>query len=171
MEKFSMFAIPLLSKRTAYFKTALGAIALFLAIVAPLGSLAASSKQGVFLTKAWVRVSPIPGRPAAAYLVIENRHNRTDRLVAAESPAATRISIHRTRSTNGVASMHKLDHLDIPARAVAALEPGKLHLMLMKTTSDLASQKSIQIRLQFEKAGWIEVEAQVRRFGELESRD
>ncbi|MCH8202568.1 MAG: copper chaperone PCu(A)C [Proteobacteria bacterium] len=171
MEKFAVFGIPSFFKRTACFRTALGAITLFLMIAAPLGSLTARSKQGIFLTDAWVQISPIPGRPAAAYLVIENRHIWSDFLVAVESPAAKRISLHRTRSTGNVSTMEKIDHLEIPARSTTALAPGKIHLMLMKTADDLASRKTIRIHLRFEKAGWIEVEATVRLMGSRETTD
>jgi copper(I)-binding protein len=104
-------------------------------------------------------------------LVIENRQNHDDRLIAAESPAAARTTIHRTRVSGGVTSMQKIDHLDIPAHSVSTFEPGELHLMLTETTSDLASQKSIQIRLHFENRGWIEVEAVVQRFGKPKKPD
>ena len=164
-EKIVMTKKAHLSNRTGSFRAALGAIALLFAVIAPFGSSDASAKQRVFLTEAWVQVSPIPGRPAAVYLVIENRHNRTDRLLAVESPAAASISIHRTRSTNGISSMEKIDHLEIPAGSTTILAPGKLHFMLVKTSHDMASRKSIRIRLHFEKAGWIEIEAQVQSFG------
>ena len=104
-------------------------------------------------------------------MVIENRHHRTDRLVAAESSVAERISIHRTRSTSGILIMEKIDHLEIPARSTTALVPGKIHLMLTKTADDLASRKTIRIHLRFEKAGWIEVEAAVRLMGNRERAD
>ena len=90
------------------------------------------------------------------------------RLLAVESPGAEQVSLHRTESANGIKSMSRIEYLEIPAGATFVFRPGEHHLMLMDTIQDLASRKSIRIRLRFEGAGWIEVEAVVRTFG---SRD
>lgn len=144
---------------------------MLIAIFALFGRLAAAPEERIIIKEAWVQVSPIPGRPAAAYLVIENKQDVIDYLVAAASPAAEKLTLHQTRLAQGVMRMRRIDSLEVPANGTFALRPGEHHLMLLDTIDDLASKSSILLRLHFKKAGWIETTVAVRKFGSRRKPD
>lgn len=79
---------------------------------------------------AWSRPAAAGGT-GAGFLTLENHGRAADALVAAETPAAERVEIHRSRMAGGVMSMSPVRRLEIPAGGVLTLGPGGAHLMLI----------------------------------------
>ena len=79
---------------------------------------------------AWSRPAAAGGT-GAGFLTLVNHGRDADALVAAETPAATRVEIHRTGMTGGVMSMAPVRRLEIPAGGALTLGPGGAHLMLI----------------------------------------
>ena len=112
---------------------------------------------------AWVRTPQGMDLPAAGYFVITGG-NQADALVGATSPAAGSVTIHETSTgASGMAGMHPVPRLDVPAGGTVTFEPGGYHLMLMDLTGTLAAGDTVRIDLVFERAGTISVQAQVRQ--------
>ena len=135
-------------------------------VVAPLAACVSVSSTletiGVTVTDPWVRPPAGPDRPAAAYLTIEAIGDRSDALLAVSSPAAARCEVHETSmDSSGMAGMHPIERLEIPAGATVKLEPGGYHIMLMEPREIVAGQ-TIELSLEFEKAGTVIVTAEVR---------
>ncbi|MDX2235761.1 MAG: copper chaperone PCu(A)C [Hyphomonadaceae bacterium] len=111
---------------------------------------------------------PLGGQTTgAAYLVIRNTGNETDRLVAARSTAAGVVEIHTHRAADGVMRMERVDFIDIPAHGAVVFEPRGLHLMLFDLKADGAS---VPITLQFAKAGEATVSFAVAPLGAASPR-
>jgi hypothetical protein len=111
---------------------------------------------------AWVRPPIGADRPAAGYMTIRNPGNVADALVAVSSPVAMSCEIHETSmDSSGMAGMHPIERLEIPAGGSVSLEPGGFHLMLMET-QELTEGDTVELRLEFEKAGTVVVQAEVR---------
>jgi periplasmic copper chaperone A len=143
-----------------------------------------SSGPQIRVTDAWVRAVDIqqattgndsssqaivmPGMPgmsgatSAVYLTIQNSGSQADRLVSASSEVAQSIEIHQSQVQNNVASMQKLDTLDLPAKSTIQFQPGGYHLMLIGVNRSLNPGDKIPVTLQFEKSAPILVEAEVR---------
>lgn len=102
---------------------------------------------------------------AAGYGAITNRGRAADRLIAAASPVAAKVSIHESRSDHGVMSMRALSGISIPAGSTVALAPGGLHLMLegLKRPSTVGGR--VPITLTFARAGAVRAELAVRIAG------
>jgi copper(I)-binding protein len=101
-------------------------------------------------------------RPAAGYMTITNPGGVADALVAVSSPIAMSCEIHETSmDSSGMAGMHPIDRLEIPAGGTVTLEPGGYHLMLMDTQA-MTVGGTVELRLEFEKAGTVVVEVEVR---------
>jgi copper(I)-binding protein len=62
---------------------------------------------------------------------------------------------------DGVARMHEVDALDIPAGATVTLAPSGLHVMFMGLDAPLVAGASIPATLVFENAGELAVEFKV----------
>jgi hypothetical protein len=114
------------------------------------------------ISAAWVRPPIGADRPAAGYLTITNPGAVADALVGVTSPIAMSCEIHETSmDSSGMAGMHPIDRLEIPAGGTVTLEPGGYHLMLMDAEA-MTVGSTVELRLEFEGAGIVVVEAEVR---------
>lgn len=98
--------------------------------------------------------TPIAGGTGVGFLVVANLGSDDDRLLSARSPAADSVEIHEMSMNDGVMRMRALgDGLAIPAGATVELAPGGIHLMLIGVHEALAAGSTVDVELQFEKAG------------------
>jgi len=102
------------------------------------------------------------GSNSAAYMVIVNESSDPDRLTQAESDVAHSTELHKSENVDGVMTMRPVEVVEIPAGGAAELKPGGLHIMLVGLTQDLKAGEKVRIILEFEQAGKITVEAEVR---------
>lgn len=105
----------------------------------------------------------LPNAPVGGgYITITNTGGEADRLVSAASPVADVAQIHQMKMDGDVMKMNELpEGVEIPAGSTVVLEPGGLHIMLMKLTQPLVDGTRIPLTLTFEKAGGVEVELSV----------
>ena len=101
------------------------------------------------ITGAWVRATPPNRDVTAAYLVIENRSDRTRELLAVETPAATYTELHTMRYVDDMMEMEKIERVVVPPRGAAGLEPGGDHIMLFGVAAPLAEGDSVSLTLRF----------------------
>lgn len=123
----------------------------------------ATPAPSLSVTGAWVRTPQGMDRPAAGYFVI-TAGPEADALLRVSSPAAAMVEVHETTTdASGMTGMHPIERLDIPAGATVTLEPGGYHLMLMGVVEGTVEVgKTVELRLTFEKAGEIVLQAEVR---------
>lgn len=97
------------------------------------------------------------GKTGAGYLAITNDGAEPDRLLEVRTDLP-RTQIHTTEiDAGGVARMHELQGVDIPAGQTVSLEPGGTHVMFMGLDHPLAAGSEIDATLVFEKAGELAV--------------
>lgn len=101
--------------------------------------------------------TPTAARNGAAYLTLKNQGQAGDRLIAARSPAASRIELHTTLREGGVMRMRELPAIDVPAGGTVKLERGGMHVMLIDLREPLKAGARFPLTLVFEKAGTLEV--------------
>ncbi len=124
-------------------------------------SAAAASVSSISVRNAWIRPA-VAGMNGAAYLVIDNRGPSADALVAAESPLAASVSLHRSMMVGSVMTMRLLPAVAIPARGSVSLAPGGYHLMLERMKRTIRSGQQVPLRLTFRYAGAKDVELTVQ---------
>ncbi len=83
-------------------------------------------------------------------------------LVAAASDVADAVEIHLSEMKDDVMTMRQVDGVDVPAAGEAVLKPGSYHIMLIGLNQELAVGDKVSLTLTFEKAGQMNVEAEVR---------
>lgn len=145
-------------------------ILLALALIANGASLAADADKEVMATDAdmevsdaWVRDAP-PGAPMlAAYLTLHNRGAQDRVLVEVRSRAFPHVMLHSSEVIDGVARMHQLDKLVIPAHATVTLEPGGMHLMMPTPEPPLSVGDEVEFELLFGDGSELAVQAEVRK--------
>ena len=128
---------------------------------------AAATIGDLAIEGAWTRQTPPRARAGGAYLTITNRGDAPDRLVGGEAAFAERVEIHAMSVADGVMRMTRLaDGLEIAPGETVRLEPGGYHVMLIGLAPDaLVEGETATIRLEFERAGRIEIALPVAPIG------
>ena len=89
----------------------------------------------------------------AVFLTLHNPGATADKLVGASSPVAATVELHQNAvDATGVATMTKVDGIEIPAGQQVSLSPDGYHIMLLGLTAPLAAGTPFDITLDFETA-------------------
>jgi copper(I)-binding protein len=156
--------------------------ALVLALVAFVGVVRAfnGGTSDIVVTDAWARPAAssasggTPGTDRAiagtmasgtnsvAYLTIANRGDGRDKLIGATADVAEAVELHHTAIENNVASMSRVQEVEVPQHSTVLFSPGGYHLVLVKVRRDLRPGDTVTLTLTFEHAGVVTVSAQVR---------
>lgn len=103
------------------------------------------------------------GTNGVVYMIVENRGSMDDRLVSVDADVAEALELHSVNMSDGVMQMRQVeDGIELPAGKTVALEPGGLHIMLVGLTGSLEAGDVFDLDLEFEQAGSITVEVEVR---------
>lgn len=117
------------------------------ALLLPMGALASEASQ-VEVTHAWIRV--LPGTlPAAGYATLNNKGDEAAAMVGASSPDYTQVMLHQSTVEGGMARMHMIKSLNVPAHGSVQLAPGGYHLMLMKAKQTVTPGQTVKVTLRF----------------------
>lgn len=118
----------------------------------------AAAASGVEVSGAWTRPASAGGT-GVGYAKITNDGSEADVLLGASSDAAERVELHETTiSADGVASMKQIQSIEIAPGKSVELKPGGLHLMLIDLKQPIKDDGKVKAKLEFEKAGTVEVE-------------
>ena len=128
------------------------------------------------LDNAWIRRTSMTGQveqgghggsmmnpeESALYVTVSNHGGEPDALLAASSAVATTGVLHQTLSQNGTTVMQLQEQFTIPAGGTLEMQPGSFHIMLLGLKQALSPGERVPVRLVFQKAGPVSVEAVVR---------
>jgi copper(I)-binding protein len=115
----------------------------------------------VAATNAWCRPTVAGAMAAGCYVTLTAKGE--DRLVAVETPAASRGEIHTMSMDGAVMRMRQLtDGLALPAGKTVALKPGADHIMLIAPKTPLKEGAKVPLTLKFKTAAPVTIEAVVK---------
>jgi copper(I)-binding protein len=124
---------------------------------------ACGGSDKVTIQDAWARPG-FRGDTSAVYLTITNPTDLGDGLIGAASDIAAVAEIHLSQMDDaGTMTMERQDLVIIPAGDSAELSPGGLHVMLVKLVKDLSIGDTFPLTLEFQRAGDITVEVEVKQ--------
>lgn len=132
---------------------------------APAGALS-ESQQGMEISNVTVvlpggdSMGMDMGMDLSGYMEIKNTSGSDDRLIGVTSDFADAM-LHETTINGDVASMKHVQSIDVPAGATIEFKHGGLHIMFMNPKQDLKVGDTVNITLEFEKAGKVAVSAAV----------
>ena len=129
---------------------------------------AASSggKPLVDIEHPWTMATPGGATTAAAFMIVHNNQNVSDRLMGGSTPAARSVEVHEMTIVNNVMEMRELGGgLAVPPVASVALKPGSYHIMLLGLIKPLVAGTSIEMTLNFQHAGPISFVVPVQAMG------
>jgi copper(I)-binding protein len=140
---------------------------LMLALIAVMAvAVGCGGGQGAAITveNPWVRATVMADGNSAAYMTIRNTGREADALVGAMTPVSRMTELHEMSMEGDVMRMRPIagQRIEIPAGGRVELKPGGLHIMLMGVNQTLAPGTTVELTLRFEKAGEVNVRAEVR---------
>ena len=113
-------------------------------------------KAEIIIENEWARV--MPNGSGAVYMKILNSSDLEDKLISASSDKAKMVMIHRSVRDGDISKMiHIHDGIEIPGNSSISLKPGDYHLMLMNIDNTFTLGDKINIKLNFEKKGIVEI--------------
>ena len=131
--------------------------------LAALAFVAGNAAAEVTVSNAWARATAPGQKTGAAYVTL--RSTEDAKVLGVSSSAAGRAELHTSMIMSGVASMHALDALRLPAGKAVELKPGADHIMLMELKHPLRHGDKVPLALTVEdahgKRSTIQVEARV----------
>lgn len=120
------------------------------------------AKQPLSISDAYVRAPVAERDVTAAFMTIDNSSQTAIKLQGASSPDAKRVELHQHTHTDGMMRMRQVEHIDIPAQATVALEPGGYHMMLIGITAALRDKKNVELSLNFSNGETLKLTAPLR---------
>jgi copper(I)-binding protein len=109
--------------------------------------LAAGAAQAqVQIKDPWIRATVAQQPVTGAFMKIESAVSA--RLVEVRSPVAGRVELHQTRIEQGIARMHHVPAIPLPAE----LKPGGFHVMLMDLKRQLKAGEIVPLEVVVEGA-------------------
>jgi copper(I)-binding protein len=121
-----------------------------------------STSDAVTIDDPWGRPSPTSTGNAAFYMAVTGGET-DDRIASASSPSCEVTELHETTMQDGVMSMQEqTEGIPIPAGSTVMLEPGGLHVMCIGVQKALVAGETVNVQLEFENAGAVTVQAEIR---------
>ena len=122
---------------------------------------AADAKIGnLSIDDVWARTGQ-PGQVSAAFMEVKNK-GAADKLISANCDCAKATELHTMTMADGKMIMAQVPSMDVPANGELKLKPGGYHVMLINLTRPLAAGDTLPIKLKFEKAGEVTVQAKIK---------
>jgi len=115
-----------------------------------------AAQGAITIYDAWSSPTVTSLGTAAGYMTIANNRNEGDELIAASSPWAEAVTLHRSSMDGGIARMKSVEAMPFPAHSRLTFAPGGYHLMLTGLYAPLVAGDTVPITLVFRKAGAIE---------------
>lgn len=114
----------------------------------------------------WARATPKGASTAAGYLTVTSTATAPDRLTCASTDAASKCEIHSMTTEGGVMKMRPVEGgVEIKPGETVTLKPGSLHMMFVDLKHPLEPGKTVEVTLQFAKAGTVKVELPILPLG------
>ena len=125
-----------------------------------------ASSESIRVAGAWSRATAPGASVGVVYFEVINS-GPADTLLTIECPAAQRVEMHATNSTDGIMKMRPVSSADIPARGRLSFQPGGLHAMLIGLKQPLEEGGRLPLTLVFQRAGKLRFEAAIQGLGTM----
>lgn len=113
----------------------------------------------------WVRLSPVAGRPAAAYFTLKGG-SQPDRLTTVTSSRAVRIELHEGGMSGNMMTMKPIAGAFVPANAEVKFAPGGNHAMVFDLDPAITPGSPLPVSFSFQSGLTIETEAKTVAAGD-----
>jgi hypothetical protein len=117
--------------------------------------------KDIVIKDQWIR----PGAEkmaTALYFTLENNGSEADTLYAVKTDIAKMVQIHETYSNGDVMGMRKIGKIIVEPGSSVKLEPGGMHIMVMRLKRDIKIGDEIDFIFYFRNADNISITAEAK---------
>lgn len=115
----------------------------------------------IAIKDAFVPMAPKGVMAHAAYMEVTNTGDTTRSLIGVTAPNYAMAHIHQSMESDGIATMMSMHQLDIKPGQTVVLEPGGLHVMLMKPSAPLELGGTVALEVAFANGETVAVSAEI----------
>lgn len=115
---------------------------------------------------AWVREAPPGAKANAAYMQLLNPSSSPVTITSLTANCCAELMLHRTLYKNDRAIMEHVDQITVPEHSSITMEPGGLHIMLMRIKSPLTAGDIIEVQLHFANGDQQAIQLPVKTYGD-----
>ena len=131
-------------------------------IAMAIGAVAYGGEAALKVVDAWVPATEKIGADAPLLLTVNNEAGPEDTLMRVRCPVANFSEKHTVDRGEGAPAMRSVRSIPIAASTTTVLKPDGYHIMLLQTRRPLAIGDKFTCVIDFQKAGTIETEVNVR---------
>ena len=113
----------------------------------------------ISFSNAYIPLMPPASKVYAAYMSISNASEQPRKIVGVSAEGFAMAHIHQSTIKDGIASMHSMHELSVPAGETISLVPGGIHVMLMKPDAEFVKRNTVTIQIMFADGEIATVEA------------
>lgn len=142
----------------------------WLALVMLLAACGSGGSGEMEVADVWGRTSPMAAANGAFYMQVTNNTGQDDKLLSASAAACGTVELHEMYMKEGdVMGMRPVTagYIPLPKGEMVELKVGGLHVMCINKVQEFTVGAQIPITLTFEKAGTMEVTAEIRDTAEM----
>lgn len=143
------------------------ALLIGVALVFGISAAASAAVEEIAISDAYARATPPGATVGAVYFKVRNNGTQDDRLLSADSPVGERTEVHTHTMENGVARMHEVEAVVIPAGESVLFQPGGFHIMLLDLKGQLMEGDNVPLTLKFERTGTVQLTVPVKKITAL----
>ena len=132
------------------------------AVAMAIGSMAHSGEAALKVADAWVPAAEKVGADVPLSLTIQNETAADDTLLRVRCPVANFSERHTVDRGEGAPAMRSVRSIPVVASTTTVLKADGFHIMLLQTRQPLAAGDKFTCAIDFQKAGTIETEVNVR---------
>ena len=125
---------------------------------------AIAQAQSIQVDHPWARATAPNAKAGGVFMTLTDT-GAADKLIAAASPVAGMVEVHRTVEENGVMKMLPVEAIDLTPGKAVTLAPGGYHVMLMDLRRQLKQGDTFPLTLTFAKAAPLTVTVMVEAPG------
>jgi copper(I)-binding protein len=126
---------------------------------------AATPTPALALTEATVQLPAVPGRPGAAYFVLNVGPDAKGKLVAVNVTHFKRAELHQSKMVGGAMTMDPVDSLPLTPGKPILFAPGSFHVMLFEADNSLKPGSTTDLTLTFDSGKTVSAAAKVTAAG------
>ena len=139
------------------------ACGIIVAVIAmAIGSMTKGGEAALKVADAWVPAADKVGVDVPLLLTIQNEAGPEDALLRVRCPVANFSERHTVDRGEGAQAMRSVRSIPIAAAGTTVLKADGFHIMLLQTRQPLAAGDKFTCAIDFQKAGTIETEVNVR---------
>ena len=127
---------------------------------------APAAADGLQVSDAWIRLSPVPNSPTAAYFTLHGGAAE-EQLTGVTSPQVRRSEMHETMSgDHAMSSMAPIKQVAVPAGGSLSFAPGGRHVMLFGLDPTATAGREVRLDFAFADGRTLTAKARVRAMGD-----